>query len=82
MDIQSTDVFYPVWRGIDVSKGYTLQIFNRWGQLIFRTEDINKGWDGYVDGKMAPQDTYIYRAIGVFSNGKVFTKTGEITLLQ
>jgi len=81
-DSQRTDVFYPVWRGVDKSRAYNFQIFNRWGQLIFRTEDIDRGWDGYVDGKIAPQDTYIYRATGVFSNGKGFNKTGEITLLQ
>jgi gliding motility-associated-like protein len=79
---RSTDVFYPVWHGVDKMKGYALQIFNRWGQLIFRSNDIERGWDGYINGELAPQGTYIYKASGVFSNGKTFTKTGEISLLH
>lgn len=35
-------------------------IFNRVGQLVFNTKDGTKGWDGTLNGKPAPQDTYFY----------------------
>ncbi len=76
------DVFYPVWNGVDKTKAYSLQIFNRWGNLIFQSNDIQRGWDGYLSGELAPIGTYMYKASGVFSNGKTFTKVGEINLLQ
>jgi gliding motility-associated-like protein len=40
---------------------YHLQIFDRWGNLFFETEDPSKGWDGTNEGKKCPQDTYVYR---------------------
>jgi gliding motility-associated-like protein len=79
---RSTEVFYPVWHGVDRMKGYALQIFNRWGQMIFHSNNIDRGWDGYVNGELAPQGTYIYKASGVFSNGKTFIRTGEISLFH
>jgi gliding motility-associated-like protein len=41
------DVFAPKGTYIDPKK-YNLKIFNRWGELVFETIDINKGWDGAV----------------------------------
>jgi len=78
---RDTDVFYPIWYGVEM-KGYALQIFNRWGQMIFQSNNIDRGWDGYINGELAPQGTYIYKASGVFSNGKTFIKTGEISLFH
>ena len=61
---------------------YRLQIFNRWGELIYESTDVNVGWDGYVNGKLAPQDVYIYKAEGHFINGDTFSVVGTVTLLR
>jgi gliding motility-associated-like protein len=37
-------------------------IFDRWGTLIFESEDINAGWDGNVKGQVAGPDVYTYHA--------------------
>ena len=37
-----------------------LMIFNRWGEMIFETRDKEKGWDGKLNGKLAPVGNYIY----------------------
>ncbi|GAI88821.1 unnamed protein product, partial [marine sediment metagenome] len=50
------DVFYPRCRGV---VEYRLRIFNRFGKLIFESKDLNIGWDGYINGKLAKQDVYI-----------------------
>lgn len=39
---------------------YQMQIFNRWGELLFVTEDLNIGWDGTYLGKLCPQGMYTY----------------------
>ncbi|MFO7659261.1 MAG: PKD domain-containing protein [Bacteroidales bacterium] len=71
-------VFRPVAKGVE---NYRLEIYNRWGELIFVSEDVNKGWNGYVDGKMMKQDVYIWRVTATFTDGKPFMKAGDITLL-
>jgi gliding motility-associated-like protein len=37
-----------------------MKIFDRWGQLIFDTKDLNEGWDGKYKGKIVQIDTYVY----------------------
>ena len=61
---------------------YHLQIFNRWGELIYESDDVNVGWDGYVNGKIAPQDVYVYKADVKFTNGIRKTYRGTVTLLR
>ena len=73
------DVFYPVWS--DVTE-YQLEIFNRWGEKVFVSKDVNTGWDGYVNGKLSPTGVYIYRASGKFLTGGSFNTKGEVTLIQ
>ncbi|NPA35906.1 MAG: PKD domain-containing protein [Chlorobi bacterium] len=73
-------VFYPfVQEGI---AEYKLQIFTRWGELIFESNDIKTGWDGYYRGKMAPQGVYIYKATCKFGTGLIKVYTGDVTLLR
>jgi gliding motility-associated-like protein len=38
------DVFYPVTEGVIA---YKMQIYNRWGEILFDTDDTSRGWDGY-----------------------------------
>lgn len=52
-----------VWKPQGVfarTDAYTLFIKNRWGQEVFRTNDINQGWDGTVNGQPAPLGVYTY----------------------
>jgi len=41
--------------------GYNLQIFNRWGTLIFESQDYNIGWDGTYQGVIVQEGTYIWK---------------------
>jgi len=61
---------------------YNLYIYNRWGELMFESKDVDVGWDGYYNGKLCPQDVYIWKVEGKFINGKTFEKTGDVTLLR
>jgi hypothetical protein len=57
-------------------------IFNRWGQLLFESNELGKGWDGFYLGKALPGGTYIYRIVADFSNGDKQTITGDVTILR
>ena len=72
------DVFHPHHMGITA---YELVVFNKWGELIFRSTDANIGWDGYFQGQISRQDVYAWRATAQFSNGHKVTKAGDVTLI-
>jgi len=57
-------------------------VYNRWGNLVYSSSDINAGWDGTYNGVPQPFDVYVYEIEAVNSNGKVFHKTGNVTLVR
>jgi gliding motility-associated-like protein len=77
--VLNNDVFHPVYKGVIE---YQLRVFNKRGQLVFESNDVNMGWDGYYKGKLAEQNVYIWKASGRYANGKHFIKAGDITLLH
>jgi gliding motility-associated-like protein len=76
---ESNTVFRPVYQDVDT---YTLQIFNRWGQLIYQSNDIDEGWNGFYNGVLAQQAVYVYKATGTFVSGTVFNKSGSVLLVR
>ena len=68
-------------RGFGIDK-LSWKIYNRWGQLIFNSNNKKIGWDGTYKGKLQPIDTYTYSLEATFTDGKKLTKTGDITLLR
>jgi gliding motility-associated-like protein len=60
----------------------TFRIYNRWGQKIFESTDVNKGWDGRFKGQIQPMDVYTYTLDVQFSDGSKQRLTGDITLLR
>lgn len=62
---------------------YKLQIFNRWGVLIYESYDLYKGWDGYFgNGNLALQGVYVWKVKGRYADGKYFDKVGDVTFLH
>ncbi len=66
---------------------YQFRIFNRWGQMIFETDDPLEGWDGTKDGSPAPIGTYVYSSVftsfesGIQSSIDI-KNTGTVTLIR
>ena len=58
------------------------RIYNRWGKMVFESENPNSGWDGNVGGIAQPMDVYAYTLEAQFSNGKHVSKKGDITLIR
>jgi gliding motility-associated-like protein len=75
----NNNVFHPVFAGV---LEYNLQIYNRWGELLFETDDINTGWNGYYKGNLVPLGVYVWRANVLFTDEKQLVKSGDITLLR
>jgi len=78
------EVFKPVMTGFD-EQGYTMYIFNRWGNLVFETHDMEVGWDGtFHNDNMQVQDGVftwkIEAKIKNSADSKVFV--GHVSLLK
>lgn len=74
--------FIPGFSATSLLSGYELQIFDRYGQLVFQTDNPQLGWDGSFRGRPMPMDTYVYRLHLVTSEGKVLEKKGSLVLLR
>lgn len=75
----SNDVLYV--------RGYSIQtldfkIFNRWGELVFETQNQSIGWDGTYKGKPQEMDAYAFVLQVTFFDGTSMKKQGNVTLLR
>jgi gliding motility-associated-like protein len=59
-----------------------MRIFNRWGGLIFESNDIDYSWDGTINGTPAKAGIYIYEFQIKDLNGNPYEYTGHFTLLR
>jgi len=59
-----------------------LKIFNRWGEIIFHSEDRTLGWDGIINQRKAASGTYIYTIDFVDELGEKFSKQGTVILIR
>lgn len=75
----SNEVFYARLASVT---SFEMQIFNRWGELIFESKDVNIGWDGYYRGELSAQDVYVWKISVVFEDGSQISDVGNLTLIQ
>ncbi len=78
---RSNDVFYPIVV-VGGLQSYHMQIFNRWGVMLFESNDISIGWDGYYRNKQLPEDVYIYKINGRYNDGEPFSIVGDVLLMR
>ena len=73
---------YFAAKGMDISE-FSMMIFDRWGELIFQSDDITKGWDGKANhgDKIAEQGVYVYKIEVRDFSQKHHDYTGHVTLL-
>ena len=60
---------------------FNLKIINRWGDLLYQTDNINKFWDGKVNGNLVPQGSYYYSINLIGEDSLPYTKIGVIDVL-
>lgn len=61
---------------------FEMKIFNRWGEMIFSTTDLLKGWDGKFNGQPQPEGTYTFTATLRDKTGRTFKRDGSVLLLR
>ena len=76
---ESNDVFLPRFVG---AVNFRMEIYSRWGELVFETNDQSRGWDGYVGGKLAPQGVYLYKLVIEFIDGQRITRIGDVAIIR
>jgi gliding motility-associated-like protein len=79
----NNDYFFPrqlLSKGVG---GFTMKIFNRWGQVVYETSNsTGRGWDGRFNDKEQPTGVYIYQIGVVLKNGRTEQFSGNVTLLR
>ncbi|MBK8678080.1 MAG: PKD domain-containing protein [Sphingobacteriales bacterium] len=59
-----------------------LRIYNRWGQLVYQTNDPMSGWDGTFKNEPQEMEVYVYTVQAVVKSGRVINFSGNLTLLR
>lgn len=79
----TNDIFKALQNCNNISGlNFTMRIYNRWGQLIFKSNDINKGWDGTYKNRLLPNGVYIYSFNYSYKPNESIIKKGQIVLIK
>jgi len=80
------DVFRVISSGDNITS-FSMQIFDRWGALVFESTDIKKGWNGQLQNRLAPPGTYAWiityqQTSGSTADPSTTTKHGTVVLIR
>ncbi|MEP7169579.1 MAG: PKD domain-containing protein, partial [Bacteroidota bacterium] len=76
------DVFFSSGYVMDVA-AYSMTIWNRWGQRLYQSDNINKTWNGFdKNGNTVAEGTYAYQIKVVTKTGRKYSYEGSVTLLR
>lgn len=75
------DEFHIV-RWLNIQKLKEFAVYNRWGELVFRTSDLNEGWDGTFRNREQPMSTYVWVAVALTKDNEEIIRKGNVTLVR
>ncbi|PSJ77851.1 PKD domain-containing protein [Sphingobacteriales bacterium UPWRP_1] len=78
-DDGENDIFLPFSQFIDT---YQFKIYNRWGNLLFESDETDDGWDGTRNGEVQPIGVYVWYAVYTDESGAQTTTQGNVTLIR
>ena len=58
------------------------KIYDRWGELVFATTNLAKGWDGTFRGQKVNPGVFVYHLNVICYNKEIFNKKGNITVIR
>nr|NQU91174.1 gliding motility-associated C-terminal domain-containing protein [Bacteroidota bacterium] len=64
------------------AEGYQMLIFNKWGQLIFESDNLDEGWDGNYKGQYVTSGAYVYLISCKTFEGQKIEKKGTVTVIR
>lgn len=75
-------IFLPP-TGVDFST-FTLTVYDRWGEVVYKTNDVTKSWNGAKNnsGEIMKQDTYVYKIGFMDEKKKYYEKLGYVTMIR
>jgi gliding motility-associated-like protein len=76
----NNDIIYA--KGWGLKELIAFKIYNRFGELVFESNEFDKGWDGTYKGKPQNIETYVYTVEAETYSGRVLSKKGNISLLR
>jgi gliding motility-associated-like protein len=76
----NNDLLYV--RGWGIKELVSFEIYNRWGALIFQTNDINVGWNGYFKDELQNNEVYVYKVTAKSWLDKEVYKEGYVNLMR
>lgn len=74
------DRLFPVLMGIKELRYF--RIFNRWGQLLYETKQLNTGWDGRINGIMQSAGAVVWVAEAVGADKRVYQQKGTTVIVR
>jgi gliding motility-associated-like protein len=78
-DDGNNDFLFVRGRNIDQ---LSFTVYDRWGQRVFETHNINEGWDGRYNGEQMENAVFVYYLTLTYTDGKTETKKGNISLIR
>lgn len=63
-------------------KSLSFYVYDRWGELVFSTAEINTGWDGVYKGKAMSTQVFMYYLKAIFEDDTTFSQKGDVTLVR
>lgn len=85
VSVGENDYLFPQSDGMEVANIDEFRVYDRWGNLVFETRDIqpdvpSMGWDGYKNAKLLPADAYIWQVRATFIDGHTGVFEGQTFL--
>ena len=79
-DDNINETFKPI--GLSYALNYKFIIFDRWGNIMFKTNNPQLGWDGRFENELVPQDLYFYRLEFIGGDELRHTEKGNVSILR
>ncbi|HEU4719501.1 MAG TPA: PKD domain-containing protein [Bacteroidia bacterium] len=76
------DVFTPVFSDVTYVNQYDFMVFDRWGNLVFHSQDPYKGWDGRLNDQYVMSDTYVYKIFVGGIDGTTHSYIGSVSVIR
>jgi gliding motility-associated-like protein/uncharacterized repeat protein (TIGR01451 family) len=81
-DDNRNDIWTPIFSNLGNVKKYNVQVYDRWGELIFESKDPTFGWNGTYNGQKCQDGTYLWKVQFTWYDKRVYDATGHVNLLR
>ena len=73
------DLFHVLSKNV---VSFDMKILNRWGQIVFTSQNPDSTWDGRFNGKAAPVGSYVWHLNASLNDGTEIVRNGNVTLVR